>query len=127
MKKFSIVSMLFLAITLFAGAGSACADSWGITLSPACISTGEDNWSYKHNYVSSYISLTDIVGGSSYYIRGMAVNSNKESRSNYALIQQGVGPVYLDDWMTVGNQYWVMAKNTVFETSYRWAYGEFEW
>ncbi|APM40825.1 hypothetical protein [Clostridium kluyveri] len=128
MKKFSIMSIILLAITLFIGSGNVSAKDWGITLSPATIATGGDNWDYKHYNTSSYISLTRIVGGPSYYIKGKAVNADKESRSDYMLIQQGAGAVYLtNDTMGEGYKYWVLAKNTVFETSYRWAYGEFGW
>lgn len=128
MKKALIMSVLCATIMISSSVSKVYAKDWGISLPQYCISKSEGNWDYRHDGVQARISLTQIVGGPSYYVRAWGVNSNGQDRSTVALCKQGGGFVNVTPkGMMEGYEYYVQAKNDYFESECRWAYGEFEW
>lgn len=126
MKKLTILSALFLSITIFLGTSNASATAWQMNLNPMCTNNQSSQWDYKTRDTTSCISLIRIAGGPSYYMRGSSVNSLGQSRSDTMLIKQGGGDVDLTgDCMQAGYQYYVKSRNDYFESSYRYANGDF--
>ncbi|MPL95464.1 hypothetical protein SDC9_41635 [bioreactor metagenome] len=124
-KKISFVLSLALIFGLM-GNVKAHAGEWSMTFPTLKMAkTDWDNYEY-YGGGNAYISLTRIVEGPSYYCRAQSVNSNNEARSSYELCLQGDGYNTLDNVsMSTGHEYYVRAYNDYFETSYRWAYGDF--
>ncbi|SFU84095.1 hypothetical protein SAMN04487886_12123 [Clostridium sp. DSM 8431] len=103
-------------------------NDWGMNLLPAKISnTDDDSWN-TYDGGAAKISLTRIVDGPSYYCKARAENAHNEARSSYVRCHQGSGYYTLSGVaMSDGYEYKVRAYNDTFETSSRWAYGNFTW
>ena len=109
-------------------AAEATDTSWSMNLLPFSVSnTDNDSWN-TYNGGTAKVPLTRIVGGPSYYAYIKACNATGDGRSEYRLCLQGNGYYNLNKLtMIEGYEYQVRAYNQGFETSYRWAYGNFTW
>lgn len=128
-KTKKIMAMCSLTLMfLLVGNVNASATGWSMTFPAMGLEkTDWDSSDNCDNNDTSWISLTRIVEGPSYYMKGQAVNSNNESRSGWATILQGSGGETLPSiMMTEGIEYHVRGENHYWETSHRWAYGSFD-